>query len=320
MERNKRITRSAGIAASIALVAAILLFAAYNRIDLLMNPPDTALPENNSILLNIDNQYKIPVATFHFSYENTVAKIHACFDTGCAINTISDRTYRLIKGQGYVKKEYFCPLLLTDSNKSTKLQTRCVHIDIPVQLIPDLGLEHCIKNVRFFVIPSDEMMTLGVEFLKEFVIHSEYGGRQWLLDHKTPQKYMASYQLKSFNWHMNDLGGRYYWPLAVGDTEEDFFIDTAYGIAPLQMPIEEYKGSNPAQIDSLYSSYSVVPVKKTYDTLAVKAGDITFNTPICFIDGQRNTYYVVNPQALSTVFNISYDLKNKKLYVVKQLE
>lgn len=67
MERNKRITRSAGIAASIALVAAILLFAAYNRIDLLMNPPDTALPENNSILLNIDNQYKIPVATFHFS-------------------------------------------------------------------------------------------------------------------------------------------------------------------------------------------------------------------------------------------------------------
>lgn len=317
MKEKKRIIRNIGIAAGIVLIVGAGIFAAYNRLDLLFNPPATELPEHNSILLNMNEGYDIPVASLKFSDGKVIAIIKACFDMGSAINTMSEKSYKMIKERGYIVKEYFCPLLLTDANKRTRLHTKCVQVDLPVMLVPKIGLEHCIRGVRFFVTPGEEMMSFGTEFLKEFVVHIEDNGRQWRLDKKPPESYAESFHLKSFNWHVHDLGGRYYWNLSVGGTEEDFFIDTAYGFSSLQMPVEDYDGNNVAKADSLYAAHSVQTVKNIYDTLNVRAGGFEFDSQVCFAQGTRNTYYVVNPQYFGRIFNLSIDLGNKMIYIVK---
>ena len=321
MNKIKNKIKNTFIVIALFITLCIGLCAAYNRMDLFLNPPITEIPEFNSVLLNIDNSYNVPVTTFRFSDSKFVTTITSILDTGSAINTINEESYQLIKERGYIKKEYFCPLLLTDANKNTTISTRCVHIDIPVQLIPQIGLKHCIKNVRFFIRPGDDFMTLGVEFLKEFIIHSEAHGEQWRLSKELPEDYLAKFQLKKFNWHINDFGGRYYWPLTiVGSVHEDFFIDTGYGFSTLQMPMDNHKGENLAKVDSSYSANSVAVLENTYDTLTIKVGDFTFDTEACFFNGTRNTSYVINPHALREKFNISYDLKNGMLYIVKQLK
>lgn len=318
MKRARNTIRNTII--GIVLFILLGLVVSYNRLDLILNPPTTELPEYNSILLNIDKEESVPFTTFRFRDNKNKYEIAiwALLDTGSAINTIDEESYQLIKELGYVKKEYFCPLVVTDANRHTRIHTLCIHIDIPVQLTPELYHNHCIKDIRFFVVPGKEGMTLGVELLKEFIIHSEAYGEQWRLSKELPENYLVKFKLKNFNWHIHDLGGRYYWPLTIdGVVQDNFFIDTGYGFSALQLPIDNYKGNNIAQTTVSQAANSKVSIEHTYDTLTVKVGDIIFDAEACFFNGTVNTQYVINPYALSNKFDISYDLKNKMLYIVR---
>ena len=99
--------------------------------------------------------------------------------------------------------------------------------------------------------------------------------------------------------------------------EENFFIDTAYELSALQLPAEQYKGSKPSQMDSVYAAHSIIILKNIYDSVTVKAGEVSFNSQACFFEGKRNTRYVVNPHIFKDNFNISYDFGNKMIYLVK---
>ncbi len=317
MKRARNTIRNTVIGIVIFILLGLVV--SYNRLDLILNPLTTDLPEYYSILLNINKDANIPFTTFRFRDNKYEIAIPAILDTGSAINTIGEESYNLIKKLGYVKKEHFCPLVVTDANRHTRIHTLCIHIDIPAQLIPKLYPDHRLKDIRFFVVPGKEGMTLGVELLKEFIIHSEAYGEQWRLSKEPPENYLAKFKLKNFNWHIHDLGGRYYWPLTIdGVVQDNFFIDTGNGFSALQLPIDNYNGNNIATTTVSYAANSQVPIDITYDTMTVKVGDIIFDAEACFFNGTVNTQYVINPYALSDRFDISYDLKNKMLYIVRE--
>lgn len=215
-------------------------------------------------------------------------------------------------------REYFCPLVISNAFGYTNIYTRCIRMDIPVKLYPDTTRTHYIKNVRIFVRDRDsgEEMILGMEFLKNFVIHSVNGGRLLMLNKTVPEDYLTKVDMKRFNWHRHDLSDRYYFPMTVDGVKKNYFMDTGNGMEDIRSRMEDYQGDKQKEKWGSMSGNSVRFMLCVKDTVPVEINGLCLDSEIYYVDLKHNTDYVMNPHALfKDKYDYSFDARNDIVYI-----
>jgi len=278
-----------------------------------------------------DNNYYIDLAPKEKTTQG-YSQTRFCIDTGSATSHITNESLTFLREQGYEIEERFAPSVSYDAAGNYDIRTKVYQISFPIDgdttFVHSSDSTYCLKSkpvkiakVRFEIGKSN---LLGADFLDKYCVEICHNRRYLVLHRNIPSGYNTKIDLKRFDWHIGDIGGRYLWVFPINGRSHKFLVDTGRGGFSIQLPYNDYMGDKPMiYIGTFSTSYSdegkeIWGVK---DTDSIVIGDHHIVSPVYYLEGKYKSPYSVNPLQLrekrgqlNVAFDILFDLGHDAMY------
>lgn len=329
-----KVLKYAGIVLGIIFVICLIIFGIYKFYDIITDEQSDDATEDIVAFFKVF-QYGnhcyidlVPKKNTAESYDVT----HFTIDTGASTSVITVETLDLLREQGYEIEERFAPSVSYDAAGNYDIRTKVYQISFPIDgdttFVHSSDSTYCLKSkpvkiakVRFEIGKSN---LLGADFLDKYCVEICHNRRYLVLHRNIPSGYNTKIDLKRFDWHLGDIGGRYLWVFPINGRSHKFLVDTGRGGFSIQLPYNDYMGDKPMiYIGTSSTSYSdegkeIWGVK---DTDSIVIGDHHIVSPVYYLEGKYKSPYSVNPLQLrekrgqlNVAFDILFDLGHDAMY------